>query len=140
MSASVTCKVLFTSKYLPTIFSYLTNRNFFKKFEKCYLFHLKSHLCSRGIQLFVFLSSPLYSLVGWCSTRWLKMNCKVFDVMMSPSRNLNTCWIIKLDIFLRSYIEIWPFDWIINRDHTFIASARVEGSWNFLNVCRFHCF
>ena len=42
--------------------------HFFKNYEKCSLFHLKSSFCSRNIQIFVFPSSPLFLPVGHCFT------------------------------------------------------------------------
>ena len=49
-------------------------------YEKCFLFHLKSSFGFRDIQIFLFLSSPLFLPVNLCLRGWLKINLKVYDI------------------------------------------------------------
>ena len=57
--------MLFKECYLrlvSAIFHFFTKKNY----EKCFLFHLKSSFRCRDIQIFVFLSSPIFSPDGHC--------------------------------------------------------------------------
>ena len=58
-----------------------------QKLWKMILFHLKSSFRSRDIQIFVFLSFPFFLPVGYCFTRWLKINPKVHDAINCLSKN-----------------------------------------------------
>ena len=42
--------------------------------SKCFLFHLKSSFRSRNIQIFVFLSSPVFFFVSHCLNGWSMKN------------------------------------------------------------------
>ena len=68
-----------------------------KKYEKWFLFYLKSSFHSRDIQFFVFLSSPLFLLVSHCFRGWWKINLKVCDIINCLNKNLIThfVWYLK---------------------------------------------
>ena len=68
-----------------------------KKYEKWFLFYLKSSFRSRDIQFFVFLSSPLFLLVSHCFRGWWKINLKVCDIINCLNKNLIThfVWYLK---------------------------------------------
>ena len=53
-----------------------------------FLFHLKSSFRSRDIQMFVFLSSPLFLPVSHCFGGCLKINLKVYDVINCLNMNV----------------------------------------------------
>ena len=65
-----------TSGFLKVIFifPYLTIRKSIKNCKKVFLFHLKSSLRSRDIQIFIFSTSPPYFHVGHFKRSWLKIN------------------------------------------------------------------
>ena len=71
-----------------------------QKLWKIFLFHLKSSFCSRDIQIFVFLSSPLFSPVSHCFRGWSKKNLKVYDIINFLNKNLIThfIWYLKKEI------------------------------------------
>ena len=55
----------------------------------------KLFFCSQDIQIFIFLSSPLFPFVSHCSRRWQKLNPKVYDVISCLNKNLNTFYLIS---------------------------------------------
>ena len=57
-------------------------------YGKCSLFHLKCAFRSRGIQIFVFPTSPQFFHVSHCLRRWFKINLKVYDVSNCLNKNL----------------------------------------------------
>ena len=48
--------------YFLSVLFFSTKWESFKKYEKCFLFHLKSSFRSRDIQIFVFFSLPFHTL------------------------------------------------------------------------------
>ena len=52
-----------------------------QNYEKCSLFHLKSSFRSRDIQIFVFLSFPLFLPVSHCFRGCLKTSLRVYDII-----------------------------------------------------------
>ena len=50
------------ARYFLSNFYFSSNNSSSKNYEKWFLFDLKSSFCSRDIQIFVFLSSPLFFL------------------------------------------------------------------------------
>ena len=58
--------------------------------KNVFLFHLNSYFHSRDIQVFVFLSSPLFVPVIHCFRDRSKINLKVYDVINGLAKNLIT--------------------------------------------------
>ena len=90
----------FCSKLKACVCYSLTNFYFSQndspsKTTKRFLFHLKSSFCSRDIQIFVFLSSPLFLPVTHCFRAWSKINLQVYHVINRLNMNLkkNICLI-----------------------------------------------
>ena len=88
-----------------------------KKFEKCFLFHLKSSFRSRDIRFFVFLSFPLFLPAGHCFGGWSKINLKVHDVINCLNKNLITHFVWYLEKEIRCDIETLPIDRELNKAH-----------------------
>ena len=69
-------------RYFFQILIFSPNDSPFKNCEKCFLFHLKSSFRSRDIQVFVYSSSPLFSL----SAIALEVDSrKILKFMTSPT-------------------------------------------------------
>ena len=77
-------------RYFLFSFFFFTKWQPLNNYEKCFLFHLKSSLQCQDIQIFVFLSSPLFYPVSHWLRRWLMINLKVYDVSNSLNNNLIT--------------------------------------------------
>ena len=78
-------------KSLFPLFLLCCQKKTLKNYEKCALFYRKSSFHSRDIQNFGLSSSPLFSFGGhrWAYRRsQLKINPKVYDVIMYLNRNL----------------------------------------------------
>ena len=82
-------------------FNFSPNDN--PKYEKCFLFHLKSSFRSQDIQVFVILSSPLFLLVGHCFRGWSMINLKVYDVINCLKKNLKN---FRENLF-QYFLKIW---------------------------------
>ena len=83
----------------------------FKKYEKRFLFHLKSSFLSQDIQVFVFSSPPLLLPVSHCFSGWSKKNLKVYDGIDCISKSLITQFVwylneIGYDIKILSIIRV----------------------------------
>ena len=65
--------------------------------EKCFLFYLKSSFLSQNIQIFVFLTFPLFLPVGNCFRGWSKVNLKVHDVINCQNKSSITHFVWYLD-------------------------------------------
>ena len=74
-------------RYILSYFYFSLNDSPSKKYEKWFLFHLKSSFRSRDIQIFVFPSSQLFSPVNHCFRAWSKINFKIYDVMNCLNKN-----------------------------------------------------
>ena len=83
------------------------------KTMKFFLFHLKSSFSSWDIQIFVFLSSPLFSPVSHCFSDWSKKNLKVYDIINCLSDNLIT----HLEKEIRCDTETLSIDRELNKEH-----------------------
>ena len=73
------------------IFIYFTKRKHLRNYEKCSLLYWKSFYVSRNIQIFVLLSTLLFSPVSYCWIywrRWQKINPKVYDIIICIKWNL----------------------------------------------------
>ena len=74
------------------IFILFHQKKALKNDKKCFLFHVKSSFCSRGIKFFKFPPSPHFYTVGRYRRSWLKITFKFDDVIKCLSRNF------KIDI------------------------------------------
>ena len=97
-------------------FVFLTKWQPFKNYEKCFLFHLKSSFRSRDIQIFVFLSSPLFLPVSHCFRGWSKINLQVYDIICI-NKNLITHFVWYLEKEKRYDMETLPIDRVLNKEH-----------------------
>ena len=99
-------KFLFFTKWSP-----------FKNNEKCFLFHLKNSFSSRDIQVFVFSSSPLFSLSVIALEGDTRKILKVYDVLICLNKNLITCFFWYLEKEIRCDIETLAIDRVLNAKH-----------------------
>ena len=99
-------QILFFTKWKP-----------FNNYKRCFLFHLKSFVCSRDIQIFVFPSSPLSLHVSYCFRAWSKINLKVYDVIICLNKNLITYFVWYLEKEKRYDIEILSIDRVLNKEY-----------------------
>ena len=84
---------------------------------KCFLFHPKSSFCSQDIQIFVFPTSPFFTLLVIALKGWLKINLKVYDVIDFQNKNLIThfVWYLEKERFYD--IETLSIDRLLNEKH-----------------------
>ena len=88
-----------------------------QKLWKFFLFHLKSSFHSWDTQIFVFLSSPLFSSVNHCFKGWSKKNLKVYEVINCPNKNLITHFVWYLEKDISCDIETLSIDRELNKEH-----------------------
>ena len=99
-------------------------REYLKTYEKWFLFYRKSSFHSQNIQYSALPSSPLLSPVNhcWISRSWLKINPRVYDVIMCINWNLKLPPPLNIEILLRKsfysqsllfIIEAWKWQSII---------------------------
>ena len=93
---------------------FLTKWYLFKNYEKCFLFHLKSQIRSRGIQIFLFPSSPLFLTVSHCFRGWSKRNFKVHDIINCLNKNLITHFLWYHEKEKRYDIKTLSIDRVLN--------------------------
>ena len=86
-------------------------------YEIFFLFHLQRSFCSRDIQIFVFLSSPLFLSVSHCFRGWSKINLKVYDIINYLNKNLITHFVWYLGKEKRYDIETLSIDRVLNKEH-----------------------
>ena len=99
-------------KLVPTIFyqTFISTEWYpFKNYEKCYLFHLKSSFRSRNIQIFVFLSFPLFLSVGHCFG--------VHDIINYLNKNSITHFVWYPEKEKSFDIETLPIDGVSDKEH-----------------------
>ena len=77
---------LLVLKLLSAIFS--SNDSHSSIMKNVFLFHLKSFFRSRGIQIFVFPSTPFFLPASQCCKGWLKINLKIYEVIICLNNNL----------------------------------------------------
>ena len=87
------------------------------KTENCFSFHLKSSFRFRDIQIFVFLSSPLFFPVSHCFRGWSKKNLKVYNVINCLNKNLITHFVWYLEKEKKYDIETLSIDKVLNKEH-----------------------
>ena len=72
---------------------------------------------SRDIQIFVYLSSPLFFPVSHCFRGWFKKNLKVYDVINCLNKNWITQYVWYLEKEMRCDIETLSIDRVLNTEH-----------------------
>ena len=87
------------------------------KLWKNFFFHLKSPFRSRDIQMFVFMSSPLFLSFSHCFRGFSKLNLKVYDIITCLNRNLITHFVWYLGKEKRYDIETLTIDRVLNKKH-----------------------
>ena len=113
------CQTL-SLKLVSTIFYQIflfTKWEPFKKYEKCFLFHLKSSFCSWDIQIFVFSPTPYSFPVSHCFRGWSKENLKTFDFINCLNKNLITHFVWYLEKKRMCDIETLSIDRELNKEH-----------------------
>ena len=88
-----------------------------QKLKNIFLFHLKNSFRSRDIQIFVFLSSPLFLPVCHCFRGWSKINLKVYDVTNCLNKNLITHFVWYLEKEKRYDNETLSTDRVLNKEN-----------------------
>ena len=91
----------------------------FKNYEKCFLFNLKSPFHSGDIQIFMFLSSPLFLPVSHWFRGWYKINLKVYDITNCLNKNLIIHFVWYLGKEKRCNIEMLSIYRVLNTKHFF---------------------
>ena len=101
------------------------------KTEKCFLFHLKSSFHSRDVQIFVFLSFPLFLPVGHCFGGWSKINLKVHDVINCLNKNSINNFVWYLQKEKRCDSETLAIDGISHKEQCYrkIMQKMCSKSW-----------
>ena len=92
--------------------------------KNVFLFHLNSYFHSRDIQVFVFLSSPLFVPVIHCFRDRSKISLKVYDVINGLAKNLITHFVWYLEKEKRYDIETLSIDRVLKR--TFLWKNHIE--------------
>ena len=105
--------------YFHQIFIFSSNDSPSKTIKKCFLFHLKSFFRSRYIQIFVFLTFPLFRHVGHCFRGWLKINLKVHDVINCLNKNSITHFVWYLEKGKRYDFESLSIDRVSDEEHLY---------------------
>ena len=98
-------------------FLFLMKRKPLKNYEKSFLFHLKSSFHSRGIQIFVFLSSPIFLPISHCLRSWPNINLIVCDIINWLDKSLSTHFVWYVGKEKRYDIETLPVDRVLNKKH-----------------------
>ena len=88
-----------------------------KNVKNLFLFHLKSSFRSRNIQIFVFLSSPLFLPVSHCFRDWSNINLKVYDIINCLKKILIINFVLYLQKEKRYDIETLSIDIVLNKEH-----------------------
>ena len=104
-------------KLVLAIFYFYTKWQPCENYEKCFLFHPKRSFHSWDIQIFVFMSSPLFLPVGRYFRGWSKINPKINDVINCIKKNLIRHFVWYLEKEKRYGIETLPIVRVWNRKH-----------------------
>ena len=83
------------------------------------VFYLRCSFCSRDIQIFVFLSSPLFLPISHWFRGWLKINLNVCDVTNCRNNNLITYFVWYLEKEKRYDNETLSIDRSLNKEQFF---------------------
>ena len=89
------------------------------KLWKMFFISSKKLFGCRGIQIFVFPSSPLSHPVSHCLGGWSKINLKVCDAINCLNKNLITHFAWYLGKGKRYGIETLPTDIVLKKAHFF---------------------
>ena len=111
------CRFKACVRYFLSNFYFSPNDSPSKTTKNIFLFHLKSSFRSRDIQIFVFLSSPLFAPVSHCFRGWSEINLKVNDVINYLNKNLVTHFVWYLEKEKRYDIETLSIDRVLNKEH-----------------------
>ena len=87
------------------------------KLWKMFFISSRKLFCSRDIQIFVFLSFPLFLPVGHCFWGWLKRNLNIHHVINCLSKNSITHFAWYLEKEKRYGIETLTIDEISDEEH-----------------------
>ena len=87
-----------------------------QKLWKMFFISSKRLFCSRDIQIFLSLSSPLFLLVSLCFRCWSKINLKVYNVINCLNKMLITHYVWYLEKEKRYDIETLPIDRVLNKE------------------------
>ena len=103
--------------YFLSNFYFPPNDSPSKTMKNVFLFHLKSSFCSRDIQIFLFLSSPLFLPVSHCFRGWSKINLKVYDIINCLNKKLITYFVWYLGKEKRYDTETLSINRVLNKEH-----------------------
>ena len=84
---------------------------------KLFFISSKSSFRSRDIKIFVYSSSPLFSLVSHCFRGWFKKNRKIYVVINCLNKNLLTHYVWYLEKKTRCGTETLFIDRVLNTEH-----------------------
>ena len=104
-------------RYFLRKFWFSPNDSLSKKYEWCFLFHLKISFRSRDVQIFVFPFFPLFLSVSHCLRARSKVNIKLYDVINRLNKNLITHFVWYLEKEKRYDIETLAIDAVLNKEH-----------------------
>ena len=104
--------------YFFQIYIYFSpNDSTSKTIKNVFLFHLKSSFRSQNINIFVFLSSPLFLPVSHCLRGCFKINLKVYDVINYLNNNLITHFVWYPEKEKRYDIETLFIERVLYKEH-----------------------
>ena len=98
-------------------FIFHQTRQPFKNYAKCLLFHLRSSFCSRDIQIFIFMSSPLFLPVSHYFGGWSKIDREVYEIINCLNKNLITHFLWYLEKETKYNSETLSIDKVLNKEH-----------------------
>ena len=102
--------------YFLSNFYFSPNDSPSKTMKNVLLFHLKSSFRSWVIQIFVFLSSPLFLPVSHFFRDWSKINLKVYDITNCPNKTFITHFLWYHEKEKRYNIETFCIDRVLNKE------------------------
>ena len=102
---------------MSTIFHFILHQMIaLKELWKLLFISSKSSFLSWDIQIFVFLSTSLFSLVIHCFRGWSRTNLKVYDVTNCLNKNLTLLvWFLEKE--KKHDIETLYTDRVLNKEH-----------------------
>ena len=84
---------IISTTVVSAVFIFLPNDNPLKT-RKSDFYFIKSSFCSQDIQIFVFPSSPLFSVSAIALEVGSRKMLKVYDIIICLNKNLITCFVI----------------------------------------------
>ena len=118
---------------LKACFRYFLSFFYFalQKLWKIFFIYLKSSFHFWDIQVFMFMSSPLFLPVCHCFRGWSKINLKVYDIINCLTKNFLTHFVWYLEKVTRYGIETLSIDRVLNKEH-FYGKIMPKASARFL--------